>query len=249
MEKAMFQNSSRYANLSIGRVQRWMNLDTETFARDFEQPIRGIISNILDSYYPHEEVIVIKMKTDAHEAARFAFNNLLIEKSYPMSRAHLGLLCTGQKTIFSLSRVKEPDLSYQPNQLPRGRSGQWPTLVVESGYSESRDTLNNNAKWGVSESGGDVKIAITVYFHRQRHEVHLKLYEWLDSGTSNGQYVTGSNGADVQSAKVANGPLVVGLRSLFLRRPSGTETDITFTDNDIRYLVKDIWIAQFGRGI
>ncbi|RMJ27924.1 hypothetical protein PHISP_01192 [Aspergillus sp. HF37] len=100
------------------------NLDLNTFTRDFEDPIRGIISHTIDSYHPVQEALMIKMKTGAHEAAHGAVDNLLFDKLAEMNHANRGLVKIGQKTVSSSSRVKKADVSYRPMQLPQGRSKQ-----------------------------------------------------------------------------------------------------------------------------
>jgi len=45
----------------------------------------------------------------------------------------------------------------------------WPTLVVEPGYSESLNHVRDDMRWWFSESKHDVKIVILAKFdHRRR---------------------------------------------------------------------------------
>ncbi|RMJ27558.1 hypothetical protein PHISP_01546 [Aspergillus sp. HF37] len=220
-------------------------IDTQTFARDFENPVRDIVCHIIDSYYPFQGALVIKMKTGAHEAAHATFNKRLLRKLASMGSADDDLLGIGAKTISSTSRSKEADLAYRPLELPDGRSKQWPTLALESGYSNSNDLLESNARWWISESGGDVKVAVTIDIHKQRREVNVRIYGLQHDETIEEQHATVSQQQQGQSAHVNNAPLIISFHGLFLRDPTGDERDIEFDDDDMRHLGRAIWNEQF----
>ena len=216
----------------------------QVFTRDFEHPVRDIICHIIDSYYPLQGALVVKMKTGAHEAAHVTFNNRLIRKLVFMDSSDERLEGIGSKTVSSTSRSKEADLAYRPLELPYGRSKEWPTLALESGYTNSKDVLENNAKWWISASGGDVKVVVTIDIHKQRREVNVRTYGLQNDGTVGEQLVTVSEDQN-GSVYVNNAPLVIPFRDLFLRDPTGNETDIEFDDDDMLRLGKAIWDEQF----
>lgn len=216
----------------------------QAFAYDFEHPERGIICNIIDSYYPLQGALVVKMKTGAREAAHVTSNNRLIRKLIFMDSADKGLEGIGSKTISSTSRSKEADLAYRPLELPQGRSKEWPTFTLESGYSNSKDVLENNAKWWISASGRNVKVAVTIDIHEQRKEVNIRTYRLQNDGTIGEQLVTVSEDQG-GSVHVNSAPLVIPFHDLFLRDPTGNETDIEFDNGDMRHLGKAIWDEQF----
>lgn len=219
-------------------------IDPQTFTRDFENPVRDIVCHNIDSYYPLQAALIIKMKTGAHEAAHATFNNRLIRKLAFMGSADEGLEAIGAKTISSTARSKEADLAYRPLELPQGRSKLWPTLALETGYSNSIHLLESNAKWWISESGGDVKVAVTIEIHKQRREANVRLYGLQNDGTIAEQYATVSKQPG-QNAHVNNAPLIISFHSLFLRDPVGDERDIELDDDDMRRLGRAIWDEQF----
>jgi hypothetical protein len=47
---------------------------------------------------------------------------------------------------------KEPDESWIPCTLPAGRTDKWPSLVVESGFSETLRQLQRDAEWWLCRS-------------------------------------------------------------------------------------------------
>ena len=239
-EGTRFLSSEPYASQFI----LFTEIEPQAFASDFEHPVRDIACHIIDSYYPLQGTLVIKMKTGAHEAAHGTFNNRLIRKLVLMDSADEDLESIGSKTISSTSRSKEADLAYRPLQLPQGRSKEWPTVALESGYSNSKDVLENNAKWWISASGGDVKVVVTMDVHKQRKEVNVRTYGLQSNGTIGEQLVTVSEDQG-GSVHVNNAPLVIPFHNLFLRNPTGNEKDIEFDDDDMHRIGKAIWDEQF----
>ena len=239
-EGTRFLSTDTYASQFI----LFTEIGPQAFARDFEHPVRDIICHIIDSYYPLQKVLVVKMKAGAHEAAHVTFNNRLIRKLVFMDSADEGLQGNGSKSISSTSRSKEADLAYRPLELPEGRSKEWPTLALESGYTNSKGMLENNAKWWVSASGGDVKVAVTIDIHEQRREVNVRTYRIQSDGTIGEQLVTVSEEQGGR-AHVSSAPLIILFHDLSLRDPTGNETDIKLDDNDMRRLGKAIWDEQF----
>ena len=106
------------------------DIGPQAFTRDFEHSARDIICHIIDSYYPVQGALVVKMKTGSHEAAHVIFNNRLIRKLVFMDSADERLEGIGSKTVSSTSRSKAADLAYRPLELPHGRSKKWPTLAL-----------------------------------------------------------------------------------------------------------------------
>lgn len=219
----------------------------QAFAYDFERPERDIICNIVDSYYPLQGALVAKTKTGAHEVANATSNNRLIRKLIFMDSADKGLEGICSKTISSTSGRKEADLAYRPLELPQGRSKEWPTFTLQSGYSNSEDVLENNAKWWISASGRNVKVTVTIdihEIHEQRKEVNIRTYRLQNDGTIGEQLVIVSEDQG-GSAHVNSAPLVIPFHDLFLRDPTGNETDNEFDNGDMRHLGKAIWDEQF----
>lgn len=213
---------------------------TPTILNDnFRQQTRDIICYIIDSYSPQKEELVIKMKTGAHEAAHRVFDNIVLEKLVLMNQANRKLLPVGAKTLFATHRSKEADTAYRPLDLLSGRSIDWPTLAMESGYTASAETLSSNASWWFDASAGDVNIVVTIDIDRKNKHVNFKKYERLDDGSIHEQLVT------VTPAGVSGSPMVFAFHLLLLSNPTADETDIAFTRADFEYMGKAIWKEQF----
>lgn len=216
------------------------HLTPVAFDSDFKQPTRDIICHAIDSYSPKQEELVLKMKTGAHEAAHKSFDKLLNEKLAFMNLADRKLLGVGSKTVHASSRSKEADQAYRPLDLPSGRTVDWPTLAMESGYTESAETLRNNAIWWLTASAGDVKIVVTIDINKRNRQVSFTKHDHLnDDGSIQEQLVT------VTPAGVSGCPMVLAFDRLLLTHPTAAESDIEFTRADFEYMAESIWREQF----
>ena len=73
--------------------------------------------------------------------------------------------------------AKEPDASYIPSSLPAGRSENWPSFVIEVGYSESSVKLRTDAAWWIVQSNGDVRAALTIHISPRRPAILYELHQ------------------------------------------------------------------------
>ena len=89
-----------------------------------------------------------------------------------------------------------------------------------------------------------MKVTVTINIHKQRREVNVRTYRLQIDRTISEQLVTVSEDQN-GSAHVNSAPLVIPFRDLFLRDPTGSETDIEFDDDDMRRLGTAIWDEQF----
>ncbi|KAJ5932356.1 hypothetical protein N7516_006845 [Penicillium verrucosum] len=76
----------------------------------------------------------------------------------------------------SLSRNKEGDQVFSPStRWPSSTSLQWPTVVVETGVSESLRRLRQDAKWWFGASNGDVRMVIIISI--KKTAVHFEQWQ------------------------------------------------------------------------
>lgn len=140
----------------------------------------------------------------------------------------------------------------------------WHTLVVETGVSESRPRLLEDAKCWFNESRGLVHIVITIKI--LRHSVELNKWQLLPPGAPNPaprQYVANlktqpAHMPPLAQQAVANqqifalqdivvtrngvqgAPLIIPFFALMDRQPRQIKRDITFTAADILWLTRDV---------
>lgn len=148
----------------------------------------------------------------------------------------------------------------------RCEEGNWPTLVIEAGVSQSLRSLRTQMRWWFSASSHDVKIVILVKFHRTRDEIALE--KWVEEPSSSrpGATTTRWSGTlrpvlqqlitltrdlttDPVSYNVASDTLLLEFRLLFLRDPRPEEGgDIVFTVSDLERFAERAW-AIIGHSI
>ncbi|OCK92944.1 uncharacterized protein K441DRAFT_568394 [Cenococcum geophilum 1.58] len=107
------------------------------------------------------DLLVIKLMPAAkHESA-----HLLLARRLEFALVRMGLpedclYPLGGTRFHGPSSSKEADSAFKP--LSRTQETDWPTIVFESGLSESLARLRRDAKWWLVNSGGDVKIVVVI---------------------------------------------------------------------------------------
>lgn len=219
------------------------HLDERTFLQDIDSREFAWF----DSYSPSEEILIVKITTGAHELAHTGFALKMHEKLIQMN-AHKSVYFKAKQTRGTRSRRKEPDQQFQPKILPPGRSKQWPSMIIEAGYSESKSKLAADARWWLQESAGDVKVALTISIHKSKREIVYEIWELVDGHQtraeperrvpqSRQQVVVSQSQA---AASVANAPLVIPFECLFLRE-AGAQEDLILTNDDLIELAEYVW--------
>ncbi|KAK2741539.1 hypothetical protein FQN55_008294 [Onygenales sp. PD_40] len=185
---------------------------------------------------PKLQILLVKMSSIEHESTSGTFQSRLTEKLNDIrpKLAH-ELEFLESTAVKGSNRTKEPDASFQPSQLPPGRSDKWPSLVVEIGCSESERQLQRDAKWWLTDSQGDVKIVITIKIFRSQPRVRFELFRMGGSSAHPRPLV--AQAVTVSRAKYqhlsASGELVIPFRDLFLRFPRAGETDVVLSEEDL----------------
>ncbi|KAK0656744.1 hypothetical protein B0T16DRAFT_317884 [Cercophora newfieldiana] len=147
--------------------------------------------------------------------------------------------------------------------------GEWPTLVIEAGDSESLGELQNDMRWWFRTSNHDVKIVILAKFDRRQHSILLE--KWEEEISPPQGAITRSQAAAISqqngvlepvkrqlititrdettnpvSYNVTRGALVLGFRLLFLRDPGLQERDIVLSIQDLQRYAEDVWAVVPG---
>lgn len=213
--------------------------------RDEKEQEIDITRYTLDTYTAHDGLLIIKMTSAPHEAAHDAIRNVLLGKLSGMSHADRDLRGRGRKTIKGNRRAKEADLSYIPLRRPPGRSGCWPTLALESGYTDSQARLTTNAEWWLNASNGDTNIAMTVDIDKTSRRITIKKYQYSETGDLHEESVTVQKPDNYNSnTQVVGAPLIIPFEKLFLRAPVANEGDIVWKEDDLTYIAEAVWAEQ-----
>lgn len=221
------------------------NFPNDIFERDDKDQEIDIPSYTLDTYTAHDGLLIIKMTSAPHEAAHEAIRNILTEKLSLMSHAERDLRERGRKTIKGNQRAKEADLSYIPLRRPPGRSNEWPTLALESGYTDSQERLTANAEWWLNASNGDTNIAMTVDIDKTSRRITIRKYQYSDTPDLYEESVTVQKPDNYNSnTQVIGAPFKIPFNKLFLRGPVANEKDIVLEAEDLTYIAEAAWAEQ-----
>jgi hypothetical protein len=195
------------------------------------------------------ETLILKVPTTAHESAHGDFSSMLIEQSTLM-RVRRELQHHGRATRTGRRSKKQADSSYKPRYL-RPKSTDWPTIVLESGISESLRRLRIDAEWWLSNSGGDVKIVLIFSVKVSTKAMRIEHWEMAPApatrpvtrATPAGTLVpTCVQQVNIDPTGVHGGPITLAFEKIFLRLPNPpVEHDITFTIQDLQIFSSDLW--------
>lgn len=216
-------------------------INNETFTRDFNICHHKPSWHLFDTYFPHSQQLLIRASTFTdHERAQAGLVNIMLTKLAAMDGANMSLDWTGSAEIHAPSCIKKADQIFAPRDVPHGRSDVWPTLIIQSGFIESKLKLQADAKWWITESRGDVKTVLVICVHRR--EAKIIIQKWESPIVRQQVVVSLLDGRP--EPDVRNGPLVVSFEKLFLRWPKYIEGDIVFTDDDLGEIAKMVWEKQ-----
>ncbi|KAJ5081505.1 hypothetical protein NUU61_009769 [Penicillium alfredii] len=220
-------------------------VDPRAFTRDFLNSNDKNMYRCWNSYDISQHLLLVRMPNSvAHEIAHGTFERKLFEALLPMSLEDR--LESLRSTPFRAQSGagKQADSSFAPDQLPQGRTDYWPTLVVETGFSESSSKLFSDVRWWLNESGGDVKMVLTIEIDRNRPQIVLEIWVLENSRMQRQQVVTVYKGNN-NHVYLQGQPLVIDFEKLFLR-PANTprETDITLDDPALKKIATSVWKKQ-----
>ncbi|KAH9999707.1 hypothetical protein F4779DRAFT_155823 [Xylariaceae sp. FL0662B] len=137
----------------------------------------------------------------------------------------------------------------------------WPTLVIESGHSQSLNLLRSKKNWWFSASDHQVKIVLLVKF-TERGQPRILIEKWEEEpqqarpGATTTRHaavlrptlqqsitITRNTATNPVSYHVARGALVLSFRQLFLRNPGPQEGgDIIISISELEELAERTWL-------
>ena len=155
---------------------------------------------------------------------------------------------------------KQPDQCFWPvtRQPTGGQLREWPTLVIETGVSESLPKLREDALWWFQNSNGDVRIVLLLSINKNQRTALLE--KWQLAPTNTPQPMTritpnrlrqqvpppmpplvrqiqqpfAHQEIQLTQTTMTGGPLVLPFEALFCRPPQGTEVDITLAQQELQ---------------
>ena len=142
-------------------------------------------------YDATEELLIVKlMPAVIHEYVAVLFHGIFRDRLTHV-RLRREVACSGPSWFGSLRRrCKEPDQAYKPIGT-RSVVDEWPTFVVEVGYSESIRQLRSDAKFWLLRTELKMKIALLVHINKITRQLEIERWEAIDprQGPVTRQYV------------------------------------------------------------
>ncbi|KAJ9364503.1 hypothetical protein C8Q69DRAFT_517266 [Paecilomyces variotii] len=201
------------------------------------------------------ETLIIKFPTRAHEKAHATLGQRIQLKVFRMGiafREFTAVNATAMKG--GINSEMEGDTSWI-NQRLRPNKTDWPNLVIEAGMSEPFIRLQNDAKWWIQNSAGDVLIILVVWIRPTIKKV--KIEKWIPASAQPLRRSAGLNLPQVLPTKVADieidqsstsvchgAPLLLEFDRVFGRPPQQPlEHDIVFTQQELEDWARDLWVG------
>lgn len=184
-------------------------------------------------------------KSKAHKTASTTFRNIFFE-ALQTAGLHHPLKEFGSATHYTSIGAKEPDQAWRPSRVPRGRSRDWPSAVLEVAYSESEPKLSSDIRIWKRASHGDVKSAITVRVDCVHPRICME--NWVNS-EDNKERPDPRHSVIIHKISknriVSKCLFVTSLEDLVLRKAqTAKENDISLDKEKLHYLESKIWEEQ-----
>ncbi|KAJ9481155.1 hypothetical protein VN97_g12346 [Penicillium thymicola] len=242
LETVKMEGSRQQEEFEASEWVLFTQVSRQVFSRDFLNSDDGILQRCWNSYDSSQHLLLVKMTVSrAPETAARAFKKQLFLCLLPMGLFNC-LRTFGSATCEAENgSAKQPDCQFLPRRPPRDRTTKWPSLAVETGFSETPSKLVSDARFWLSESNGDVQIIITIKIGRSLPNIVLESWELVDDRVKRQRVVTINKGQN-DSVVVDGQPLVIRFDKLFLRPPTtARETDISIDNTILNKIARDIW--------
>lgn len=217
-------------------------------------------SKIRFHYHPERKELLVTLPKMPHELVRAEMNIGLYHNLRQMGLSDNDLW-PALATEFSGNDGSsgEPDACFLPPE--RGRDpGGWPTLVLETGVSQSLESTRAKMRWWFSASDHAVKIVVVCKVWLDARRLLIERYTKDKSQTQDGATstrnmpsltprlrqsinITAQPGSDPVVYNVVGGPLIIEFSLLFLRPadPARGEGDIILDASWLEQLARRIW--------
>jgi hypothetical protein len=223
---------------------------TEVDLTKMDSVRHSIGKNTRMTHYTDTDLLIIKlMPTGKHEFAHLSFGKKLLVKVLRMGTSDDELCPFGGTRYRGNTSSKEGDSSYKPSS--RENETDWPTIVFESGLSESLRRLRSDARWWLKNSGGDVKIVVLISIKPADKRLQIEKWELApllnQRATRAHQSPNTQIPAQIQEITImpnnviTGSPLVLEFQKIFLRPSVLLESDIIFTAADLSGWADAFW--------
>lgn len=149
--------------------------------------------------------------------------------------------------------AKEGDSSWK-NLRMRSNKGDWPSLVIQAGMSESLPRLRSNARWWIEHSDGRVNIVLLIWIRPAMKTVKIEKWERGQAPTTRtSARLNPSNAFPTQTAEitvqsnsntVTGAPLILEFSKIFDHLPTPPAEHVcVITVADLANWASLLWIG------
>ncbi|KGO74461.1 hypothetical protein PITC_021550 [Penicillium italicum] len=214
-------------------------------------------------YSPSLQILILTIPSQPHEEAASDFEALIVRRAGEMNVNRRIAKC-GATLVDTPERNKQADRSWKPARQGR----EFPTVVLEVGFSETSLKLERDIAWWINGSKGEVRMGITIDIKRGSHSIEIKSWTPAFEPSLRNIYITASGrqvsdrrienpppprmtgrilitrGRDGSNPTMEGEPLTIPFHTLLLDEPGEGEGDFVFTAEMLLHdLAEPVWDA------
>lgn len=216
-------------------------------------------------YNPEAETLFLKMESIYHSTASMAITRWIERKISDMNLSD-SLIFTGT-TNYALNLYDEPgnlrhtnegplmarrkraDQAVHPFSITPPRTMEWPSLILETAYSESQSQISDDIRAWLLGSHQDIKFAMAIFVRKKTQNISIEQFELVNKPTksiSPRYIVQQTQRMTIKPPKGNQDPVIQGtftipFRSLFLREARGGEADLVMERDDLLRIARQVW--------
>jgi hypothetical protein len=203
------------------------------------------------THYTDNNLLIVKLPTAEHESAHGNLANKVVTATMRMGIPDGEFYFVGATTYRVPGSSKEADSAYRPYSF-RPNKTDWPTIVFESGLSESLRQLRADVDWWFRKSSGAVKIVVIISIKRVPQTLQIEKWELAPmierrpptrAFPNNPPPLIPTKIHEITVAQntVTGAPLILDFQKIFLRPAVLPETDIILNAQVLSTWAARIW--------
>ncbi len=166
-------------------------------------------------YLASRKCLIITLIVDAHEQLHRPLHVYIMSQAATMNLP-FELVSVGRREI-PTGESSEADSSFLPTSQ-RTAPNDWPSFVIEAGYSQSEEALKVKANWWLTKSHFAVKLVLLVKMEVNRRTIWMEKWKGMPPPVYHGPMTRS------RSAPPPLEPRCVGSRIIITRAPGITDT-------------------------
>ncbi|KAJ5121860.1 uncharacterized protein N7443_001967 [Penicillium atrosanguineum] len=225
------------------------NLSQHTFEADFFNTEDKPFSHSWKEYFYDSQLLVVEMLPRVpHERASRRLSQFIMsvaDANAQLSPDNL-IIPDGTAAVQLGTSAKCPDESFRPLYFAHQA---FPTVIVETAFTESPQKLEQDARRWVTQSNGQVTV-ITVHLEESTERIVLQRWVLANGSPVRRQETTitnvrGARRNEGASVQITNAPFIIPYQELLARAPrSSNDRDISIDVMALGLLCEQVWASQ-----